>query len=41
LDVTDECEAKRALSGIIALQLHVGAPFTVQFKDIRLRSLTK
>jgi hypothetical protein len=39
VDVTDECEAKRALNGVIALQMHVGAPFTVQFKDIRLKNL--
>lgn len=41
VDVTDECEAKRALRGILALQLHVGPPFTVQFKDIRLRNLAR
>ena len=39
VDVTDECEAKRALSGVLALQLHVGPHFTVQFKDIRLKQL--
>ncbi len=39
VDVTDDCEAKRALSGILALQMHVGAPFTAQFKDIRLKDL--
>ncbi|MEM6778930.1 MAG: family 16 glycoside hydrolase [Planctomycetota bacterium] len=37
-DVTDNHpEAKR--SGILALQLHAGAPMTVEFKDIRLRHL--
>ena len=41
VDVTDECEAKRALSGVLALQLHVGPPFTVQFKDIRLKNLAQ
>jgi hypothetical protein len=39
IDVTDECESKRSMSGILALQMHVGAPFTVQFKDIRLKKL--
>jgi hypothetical protein len=39
VDVTDEDEAKRALSGVLALQLHAGPPMTVQFKDIRLKVL--
>lgn len=39
VDVRDDCEAKRALSGVLALQLHAGPPFTVQFKDIRLKNL--
>ncbi len=39
IDVTDETIGQRALSGIVALQLHVGQPFTVQFKDIRLKKL--
>ncbi|HEV2209473.1 MAG TPA: DUF1080 domain-containing protein [Verrucomicrobiae bacterium] len=39
IDLTDEDTAHRALSGILALQLHVGTPFTVQFKDIRLKKL--
>ena len=37
VDVTDEDEAKRALSGVLALQLHAGPPMMVQFKNIRLR----
>lgn len=37
VDVTDECEAKRATNGVIALQLHVGQPMTVQFKDLRIK----
>ncbi len=41
VDVTDDCEAKRAKSGVIALQLHVGPPMTAQFKDIRLKILEK
>ena len=39
VDVTDECEAKRAMSGIIALQLHAGAPMMAQFKNIRIKKL--
>jgi hypothetical protein len=37
VDVTDNCEAKRAMSGVIALQIHAGPPMLVQFKDIRLK----
>jgi len=39
VDVTDDCEAKRALTGILALQLHAGAPMMAQFKDLRLKRL--
>lgn len=39
VDVTDECESKRAANGILALQLHAGPPMLVQFKDIRLKKL--
>ncbi len=38
-DVTDNDAAKRARSGILALQLHVGKPMHIEFKDIRLRRL--
>lgn len=37
VDVTDECEAKAAKSGVLALQLHAGDPMTVQFRDLRLK----
>ena len=37
VDVVDEDEAKRALSGVLALQLHAGPPMTAQFKNIRLK----
>jgi hypothetical protein len=37
VDVTDEDESKRALSGVLALQLHAGPPMTVQFKNLRLK----
>ena len=39
VDVTDDCEAKRAMSGVIALQLHAGPPMMVQFKDLQLKIL--
>lgn len=37
IEATDNDPAKRALSGILALQIHGGEPMTVQFKDLRLR----
>ena len=37
VDVTDECEAKFAKSGVLALQLHAGQPMTVEFKNIRIK----
>jgi|ERR1041385_1131282 hypothetical protein len=39
VDVSDEQEAKAAKEGILALQLHAGDPMTVQFKNVRIRSL--
>jgi hypothetical protein len=39
IDVTDECEAKRAMSGVLALQLHAGPPMMAQFKNIRIKAL--
>jgi len=39
VDVTDEFEAKRALTGVLALQLHAGPPMTAQFKNLRLKKL--
>lgn len=39
VDVTDDCESKRAMKGIIALQLHAGPPMMAQFKDIRIKLL--
>jgi len=38
VDVTDEQE-KGAKKGILALQMHAGAPMVVEFKDITLKSL--
>lgn len=39
VDVTDE-SPRAAKSGLLALQLHAGEPMTVQFKDIRLKTLS-
>ena len=39
VDVVDEQEAKAAKSGVLALQIHVGPPMTVQFKNIRIKPL--
>ncbi len=39
VDVTDEDEKKRLTSGVLALQIHVGPPMTVQFKNIRIKKL--
>jgi hypothetical protein len=38
VDVTDET-AEGAKEGVLALQIHAGAPFTVQFKEILLKEL--
>ncbi len=39
IEVVDNQADKRALEGVLALQLHRGPPMTVQFKDIRLKRL--
>jgi hypothetical protein len=39
IDVVDEDQAKRAMTGVLALQLHAGPPMMVQFKNIRLKKL--
>src|SRR5208283_300060 len=39
IDLTDEDEAKRAMSGVLALQLHAGPPMMAQFKNIRIKKL--
>jgi len=36
VDVTDDCESKRATNGVLALQLHAGQPMKVEFRDIEL-----
>jgi len=38
IDFTDEDEKGRAMSGIIALQIHAGGPMIVEFKDLRLKT---
>jgi uncharacterized protein (TIGR03067 family) len=38
VDVTDDCESKRAMNGVLALQLHAGQPMKVQFRNLRLRA---
>lgn len=38
-DVVDEQPAKAAKSGILALQIHVGPPMLVQFRDLTLRRI--
>lgn len=41
VDVVDEHTEKAAKSGVIALQIHVGPPMTIQFKNIRIKPLTQ
>ena len=41
VDLTDNQVEKRAMSGLLALQLHQGPPMTVQFKDIQLKTFPK
>lgn len=38
-DVTDNDAEKGSKSGVLGLQLHVGPPMTIQFKDIQLKTL--
>lgn len=39
VDVVDDCESKRAMSGVLAFQVHAGPPMKVQFKNIRVKKL--
>jgi len=39
VDLTDNDEKRRALEGILALQIHAGPPMIVEFKDILLKTL--
>jgi len=38
VDVIDNDSKNRAMSGILALQMHAGKPMVVEFKDIRLKA---
>ena len=38
-DVTDASTTHASKSGVIAFQIHVGQPMTVQFKDVKLKTL--
>jgi hypothetical protein len=38
VDVTDNDPAHRSLEGVLALQIHVGPPMLVEFKDILLQT---
>ncbi len=40
-ELVDEDSSKRSLSGVVALQLHVGPPMKVQFQDITLQRIAK
>ncbi len=39
VDVTDEDAAHAAKEGLLALQIHVGGPMTIEFKDLMLKEL--
>jgi hypothetical protein len=39
VDFTDEDEKNRLLTGIVALQIHAGAPMKIEFKTIRVKEL--
>jgi hypothetical protein len=39
IDVIDEDAVKGAKEGVLALQIHVGGPMTVQFKNVRIKEL--
>jgi len=39
VDVTDECEAKRAMRGVLAFQIHAGPPMNVMFRNIQIKTL--
>ncbi len=39
VDVIDEHDAGAAKEGVLALQIHVGPPMVVQFKDVQIKKL--
>mgnify|MGYP000297796657 CR=1 FL=1 len=40
-ELVDEDEEMRRADGLLGMQLHVGEPMKVQFKDIKLKDLSK
>jgi len=40
-DVTDNDTAHRSMSGLLGVQVHVGPPMTVEYRNIRIRQLAK
>jgi hypothetical protein len=40
VDVTDLDEKGRKLEGVLAMQVHVGPPMTIQYRDIHLKQLS-
>lgn len=41
VDITDNDEKNREFAGLLALQIHAGAPMTIQFKDLQLKKTSK
>jgi len=41
MELTDNDQQMRRFKGLLALQVHAGPPMTVQFKNIRVKHLTK
>jgi hypothetical protein len=39
VDITDNDPQKRAMSGVIALQMHQGPPMKVQFKEMKIKKM--
>jgi hypothetical protein len=38
-DVTDNDEANRKLTGLLGVQVHVGPPMKVEYRNIRIKEL--
>ena len=41
VELTDNEEAKRAMSGLLSFQIHQGPPMRVQFKNVRIKNLAE
>ena len=41
MEMTDNDEQQRRAKGVLALQLHAGPPMVVQFRDVRIKHLSK